>query len=79
MVRVDEVDATTHSKWPRVRVLANDNYCVTQRGLVETAGRKETLVNSLVNCQTLNVNCIAVSHVPFVTRQPQKKDIRPIV
>ena len=43
---------------------------------MEMAGRRETLVD---NCQTLNVNCFAVNHVPFVARQPQKKGIRPIV
>ena len=36
-------------------------------------------MNSFVNRQTLNVHCFAVKHVPFVTGQPQKKDIKPIV
>ena len=31
------------------------------------------------NCQTLNVNCFAVNHVPFVVTQPQKKGLCPIV
>ena len=41
--------------------------------------RTETPVNCFVNCQTLNVNCLAVNHVPFVARQPQMKVIRPFV
>ena len=43
------------------------------------AERTETLVNNLVNCQSLNVNCIVVTHVPFIASQPHKKSIRPIV
>ena len=31
------------------------------------------------NCQTLNVNCVAVDHVPFVAGQPQKKGLSLIV
>ena len=31
------------------------------------------------NCHTLNVNCFAVSHVPFIARQPQNKGMGPIV
>ena len=31
------------------------------------------------NFPTLNVNCFAVNHVPFVVGQPQKKCKRPIV
>ena len=29
------------------------------------------------NCQTSNVNCFAVNHVPFVGGQPHKKNISP--
>ena len=56
-MRVKARPPTTHSDQPRVKVLINDNYCVTQRGFVERPGRKETFVN---NCQTLNAT---VNHV----------------
>ena len=48
-------------------------------GFVGPAKRRDTLVNSFVNCQPLNVNCVAVNHIFFVAGQPQKKGIRPIV
>ena len=60
----------------RGKFLVNDNYCVTQRGFVEMAGKTETFVDSY---QTLNVNCFAVTHVPFVAWQPQKKGTTPNV
>ena len=43
---------------------------------MERARKTETLVN---NCKTLDINCFAVNHVPFVAGQSQKKGIRPIV
>ena len=66
-----------HSDQSRVRVLINDNYCVSQPcGCVEIVESPETFVDS---CQTLNVNCFAVNHVPFVAGQPQKKGLNPVV
>ena len=35
---------------------------------MERAERTETLVNSLVNCQTLN--CLTLNHVPFIAGHP---------
>ena len=55
---------------PRVKVLLNDSYCVTQRGFVEGFIRTDTLVN---NCQSLDLNCIAVNDVPFIDGHLQKK------
>ena len=52
--------------------------CVAHRDFVGPVRRIETRVNSFVNCQTLNINCSAVNHVRFVTRQQQNKSIRPI-
>ena len=44
------------------------------------AGRTETLVDSFENVQNVQIlNCHAVNHVPFVTGQPQKKGLRPII
>ena len=79
MVRANKVGPrpqTTHSNRPRVKVLINDNYYVTQMGFMEMVGRRDTLVN---HCQACDVNCIAVYHVLFEGRQPQKKGKRPIV
>ena len=53
VVKTDKVEAgppTNDSDRPRVRVLINDNYCVTQRDFVERAKRTETMVNSVANC-----------------------------
>ena len=64
MVNTDKVEAkppTTPSNRPRGKILTSDNYCVPQRGFVEMARRKEISVD---NWQTVNVNCIAVNHVP---------------
>ena len=67
----------THSDWPRVSVLINGNYFVTQRGFVERAGRTETFV---YNCQTLNVNCVFCESCTFSRwAATQKKTVRPIV
>ena len=63
------------SDWPRVKVLINDNYCVTQRSFVELVKRT---VNSLADCQTIIVNCLAVNHEPFVAGQPQKRPQDPL-
>ena len=32
-------------------------------------------MDSLINCQTLDVNYIAVNHLPFVVGLPPKKDM----
>ena len=48
-------------------------------GFVGPAKRRDTLVNSFVNCQPLNVHSVSVNHISFVAEQPQKKGIRPIV
>ena len=53
---------TIHKDPPRVTVLINDYYCVTQWVCVEMARRVETFVD---NCQTLNVNVFAVNHDTF--------------
>ena len=76
MVSTDEVKAkppTVYSNWPRGKVPIIDNYCVAQRGCVGLVKRTEMCVDSY---QTLNVDCIAVNHVPFVAGLLQKKGIK---
>ena len=46
---------------------------------METDEWTETIMNSVVNCQTLDVNCFAVKHVSFVAGLLLEKGIRPIV
>ena len=48
-------------------------------GFIGLVKRAEALVKSFVNCHTLNVNCNAVNHITFVTGQPQRRGLRPIV
>ena len=73
---VGERPPTIHRDWLRVTVLINHNYCVPQWDFVEMTEGTGTLAD---NCQTLNLNCFAVNHVPFVARQSQKKGRSPIV
>ena len=66
MVSANEVRArppATHSDRPRVKVPIND------RGFVEMAGRRQTLVD---NCHTLDVNCIAVNCVVLLPGSQKK-------
>ena len=71
---------TIHSDRPRVRVLRNDNYCVTQQDFVDMAGSKETVVKKtgkkvayVDNYQTSNINSLVADHAPFAIGQLQRK------
>ena len=78
---VREVEArspSTNSDQPRVRVHINDNYCLTQRGLMNVAGKKDCLLNVTGTRQTwdnLHVNLPVVNHVLVAGGQSQKKGI----
>ena len=57
-----------------------------QRGFVDMAGKREIVVEMTCrketfvdNYKTLNVNCLAVNHVSFVSGQLQKKGLSPII
>ena len=65
---------TPHHNQPRLSVLTNDNYCITQGGVEKRTERRETIVPyarllsrasalSVQSVQTLNTNCHAVTHV----------------
>ena len=66
------------SRPAKLRLLANDNYSITQMGVVKRANKTETFVSyarpllfenivvNVQNVQTLSVKYHAMSHVPFI-------------
>ena len=48
---VEAMPPITHSDWPRVTLLINENYCVPKWDNIEKAGKTES-------CQTLNVETL---------------------
>ena len=58
---VEARSPTTHSDWPRVILLINEDYCAPKWDYIERAGQTECC-QTVKQCQTLNVETLSQSY-----------------